>query len=63
MKKVTEKTVYIAQIMVYLITVCAFLIGKDGQIRYIVLFSAVIISVILTLFNVFILGKRNEQKK
>lgn len=62
MKKIAEKQIYIMQIIIFVITVIAYLAITDVLIRYIVLLGAVSISVVLVCFNIFVLGKRNEQK-
>lgn len=63
MKKMAEKQVHIIQIVVYFITLMTFVFVNDEQIQYVVLISAVIVSVVLMFYNVFVLGKRNERKK
>ena len=65
MKKITEKGIYIAQIIVYLILMVFFVMVKDDQLRYIAIFIGILITFVLNIYNIYFLGnrKKKEEKK
>lgn len=63
MKNITEKKIYITQIIVYIILMTIFVAVKNDQMRFLAIFIAIIITLLLNFYNIFILGNRKKKKE
>lgn len=61
--KLNEKGLYITQIIIYISILLTFFITDSVRVEFMVLIPGAILSVLLNLYNIFILGNKPKKVK